>query len=153
MTKICTKCKEEKDISLFLTHKSYKDNRASWCQNCHTKRTNEWRFENPDKTRSSRILNKFKITLDAYNLLLEKQNYVCAVCGNPETIIKRGKLLNLSVDHDRSCCANDESCGSCVRGLLCQACNTGIGKLKDDINLLKSAITYLQNNNSLKGEK
>jgi hypothetical protein len=153
MTKICSKCKEEKDISFFVSNKSYKDNYTAWCKKCHQINTKQWRFENPDKTRSSRILNKFKITLDAYNLLLEKQNYVCAVCGNPETIIKRGKLLNLSVDHDRSCCANDESCGSCVRGLLCQACNTGIGKLKDDINLLTSAITYLQNNKSLKGEK
>lgn len=153
MTKTCTKCKEEKDISFFVSNRSYKDGYTSWCKNCHHIKTKEWRLKNADKTRSSRIFNKFKITLDAYNLLLQKQNYVCAICGKSETIIKHGKLLNLSIDHDRSCCANEESCGSCIRGLLCQSCNTGIGKLNDDINVLNSAITYLQNNKSLKGDK
>lgn len=33
-----------------------------------------------------------------------------------------------------------------VRGLLCFNCNTGIGKLKDDIELLKRAVEYLERN-------
>jgi hypothetical protein len=32
-----------------------------------------------------------------------------------------------------------------VRGLLCGNCNKGIGHLMDDIGVLKSAITYLEN--------
>lgn len=30
-----------------------------------------------------------------------------------------------------------------VRGLLCSNCNTAIGLLKEDINVLKNAINYL----------
>ena len=30
-----------------------------------------------------------------------------------------------------------------IRGLLCNACNKGIGFLNDDIRLLKNAIKYL----------
>ena len=32
----------------------------------------------------------------------------------------------------------------CSRGLLCRDCNLGIGNLKDNINYLKSAISYLE---------
>lgn len=31
-----------------------------------------------------------------------------------------------------------------VRGLLCGNCNGGLGRLKDDIELLESAIDYLK---------
>ena len=31
-----------------------------------------------------------------------------------------------------------------VRGLLCRSCNLGIGQLRDDIEVLSNAITYLQ---------
>lgn len=30
-----------------------------------------------------------------------------------------------------------------VRGILCQACNLGLGKFRDDPALIKSAIRYL----------
>ena len=33
-----------------------------------------------------------------------------------------------------------------VRGLLCHGCNTGIGSLNDDIELLQRAIDYLREN-------
>lgn len=32
-----------------------------------------------------------------------------------------------------------------VRGLLCFSCNTALGHFKDDIDVLKSAIRYLEN--------
>jgi len=31
-----------------------------------------------------------------------------------------------------------------IRGVLCNNCNTGLGKFYDDIELLKTAINYLQ---------
>lgn len=52
----------------------------------------------------------------------------CAICNK--------EMKQVNVDH---CHKTQE-----VRGLLCTACNTGIGKLKDDISVLESAIKYLK---------
>ncbi len=57
------------------------------------------------------------------------QNGVCAICSRPP-----GKR-RLAVDHWHTTKA--------VRGLLCVQCNTAIGKLNDDPELLRRAIAYL----------
>lgn len=41
-------------------------------------------------------------------------------CANP-ACDSRGPL---AVDHDHDCCAGSNSCGQCIRGLLCQPCNS-----------------------------
>lgn len=77
----------------------------------------------------------FGITRHEYAELFHRQNGVCAICANPETATRNGKVKALAVDHDHKT-------GN-VRGLLCSDCNTGIGKLKDDRNVLLSAVKYL----------
>jgi len=66
---------------------------------------------------------------------LAKQNGVCAICFKPENKTIKGKLLRLAVDH----CHDTHK----VRGLLCQACNRGIGCFNHDPVTLRSAIEYL----------
>lgn len=70
--------------------------------------------------------------------MFEKQNGVCAICKKPETAKKQSGngIKRLSVDHDHTTGA--------IRGLLCMYCNTALGKFKDDIEILKSAIVYLE---------
>lgn len=96
----------------------------------------EWRKENPF---ASVELN-FKLTADDYQMMLEAQGFVCAICKNPPEPGKR-----LFVDHDHSCCSGQKTCGRCVRGLLCHQCNVGIGFLQDDITRLENSIEYLKN--------
>lgn len=86
------------------------------------------------------ICKKHGMTAERYQELLDSQGGVCAVCSNPET----GRNGNLSIDHDHKCCPGRYSCGKCVRGLLCEQCNRGIGCLSEDLNLFGSAIAYLQ---------
>lgn len=77
------------------------------------------------------LLKRYGITLDDYNLMLSKQDCKCLLCGKSHDKEKFG----LVVDH----CHNTKK----VRGLLCHDCNTGLGKFKEDPELLKKAINYL----------
>lgn len=71
-----------------------------------------------------------------YDAQLIKQNHTCAICGKPENKTTNGKVLRLAVDH----CHDTGK----VRGLLCQACNRGIGCFSHDPAVLAKAIEYLQ---------
>lgn len=78
----------------------------------------------------------FGITLEQYQQMLVAQNGVCAICKQPETEVRRGKLQMLSVDH----CHKTNA----VRALLCGFCNRGIGYLRDDPALVRSAADYIE---------
>ena len=79
---------------------------------------------------------RFGITPERYSELLESQNGACAICKQPETATRLGKVKALAVDHCHQ--------SGAIRGLLCADCNTGIGKLKENIDIFKSAIQYLE---------
>jgi hypothetical protein len=76
-------------------------------------------------------LNRYFITPDDYQSLLDKQNNKCAIC---EDDLKQDKN-NTVVDH---CHSTDE-----IRGILCRECNSGLGNFKDKNNLLAQAAKYL----------
>lgn len=100
----------------------------------HIERTNEWHAKNREKhneaMRLGQLRRKFGMTAEDYERLLTKQNGKCAICeGNCLT----GRRL--AVDHSHT--TNQ------VRGLLCQNCNIGLGKFKDDPKRLVSAVGYL----------
>ncbi len=87
-------------------------------------------LEKVDHIRNIQLQRQFGITLAVYNLMLQEQNYGCAICGAPNAGPK-----TFSVDHDHTT--------GKVRGLLCRGCNVGIGNLKDDPALLEKAIEYI----------
>lgn len=65
--------------------------------------------------------------------MLAAQNGGCAICS---TTTPDGNARRFHVDHDHET--------GKIRGLLCHSCNTGIGKLRDDPDLLLSAVAYLR---------
>ena len=81
-------------------------------------------------------LKAFNLTKEQYLDMLEKQNHVCAICGNKDNNKK------LAVDHCHTT--------GVIRGLLCSSCNTSLGKFKDSVELLQNAIQYLKDNNGNK---
>jgi hypothetical protein len=93
------------------------------------------READPNRFRAQDLKKSFGIGLDDYQRMFVEQKGVCAVCAQPETATRAGKVKWLSVDHDHK--TGD------VRGLLCSDCNTGIGKLKDDSAVLRAAADYL----------
>jgi hypothetical protein len=91
----------------------------------------DWRKANPEKVKNSELKKMFGITLEEYNSLRESQGYSCAICGKSE----EDTHSDLAVDH---CHVSGK-----IRGLLCASCNMALGLLKDDKQLLQSAIKYL----------
>lgn len=89
-----------------------------------------------DKVRT--LYKKYGMTLDDYEKKFNDQNGVCDICGRPEVSIdKRNKTVRaLAVDH----CHKTGK----VRALLCQKCNTALGKFNDDPQLLRKAAEYLE---------
>ena len=92
----------------------------------------EKRKVNPFLTRCQ----KYKISLEKLQTMLELQNSACGICEQSLT------LSSSQTDHDHSCCSGQYSCGKCVRGLLCGPCNTSLGHLEKKGFMLK-ALYYL----------
>lgn len=95
-----------------------------------------YRKATPKREKERSLRSSFNLSLDEYNRMLEAQGGVCAICNQPETHKRNGKLKALAVDHHHTT--------GVIRGLLCCDCNTGIGKLKDDPNVLLAAAEYLK---------
>ena len=95
-----------------------------------------YRDTDPRRYRDKQLRRDFGIDgIKEYDEKFVEQNGVCAICSQQEKTIRHGKLMPLVVDHDHE--------NGAVRGLLCNECNTGIGKLRDSPDLLRSAIAYL----------
>jgi hypothetical protein len=107
-----------------------------------------WYEKNKEKRKQYdsewQLVYRYGITRMEFKQMLENQKGVCAICKQPETAIDKrsGLIRQLAVDH----CHNTGK----VRGLLCTHCNHGLGKFKDDVNLLQTAINYLSNYSSNK---
>jgi len=85
-------------------------------------------------------LSTYGMTVDRYRKIWDAQGGVCRLCGNEQ----QGRLETLAVDHDHACCPGKRSCGKCVRGLLCDRCNNGLGCFGDDVALIRSAADYVE---------
>ena len=83
------------------------------------------------KRHDTEFRKKFGIGLHQYQTLLEEQNGVCYLCGEED-------FRNLAVDH----CHKTNT----VRQLLCSECNMGLGKFKDNADLLRKAADYVDQN-------
>jgi len=158
ITKKCSKCEKEKPLVQFVRDARRASGRGAHCISCnrilsaswHSKnreasreKSREWRLANPEKAReksrryaarhpeavhSAWLKTKYGITLDDYNALSEKQDGVCAICGERES--------TLHVDHNHIT--------GVVRGLLCGNCNRALGMMKDNPMVFTSAARYLE---------
>jgi len=83
----------------------------------------------PGVTRTRDQAWRYGLPAGDFERRLAEQEGCCYLCREPlDTEKKRG----IHVDHDHSCCRGNRSCGKCIRGLACHACNTGIGAFGDD---------------------
>jgi hypothetical protein len=85
-----------------------------------------------------------RVELDA---LLASQDGRCAICGTRDP--DQGWGQGWATDHDHALAAThahppQRGCRLCVRGILCGACNAGIGQLRDDSRIVAAALSYLR---------
>lgn len=83
------------------------------------------------KITESGLRMRYNLTMEQYNKLLLRQDNKCAICKSDQNNMPR----KFDVDH----CHKSGK----IRGLLCIRCNRGIGLLKDDPKILRSALRYL----------
>jgi hypothetical protein len=136
--KTCKTCGESLPLSNFHIHTKREngDIYRIHCNDCRSKarKTNY----DADYNANSMLKKLYGITLGDYDQMVEKQNGKCAICESTEP---KSNGARFAVDHDHKT--------GKVRGLLCGSCNTGIGKLGDDIALLTSAIEYLKDHSNV----
>ncbi len=163
--KVCTKCGVNKKDTEYYLHKKGGTKRATCCIDCeiinqrkkyyteHCKKVrkalserrllknpNYWK-EKYAKYGRKRKLRDFGLTADDYNKMLKTQKGLCAICGQPETMLincsnKEKRIRPLSIDHDHK---TGET-----RGLLCNKCNQGIARFDENIEYFANAISYIE---------
>lgn len=106
------------------------------CRNRHMRRlVQDRRRADPEKNlidNKRRRFKKYGITAEDYDDLYEAQDGECAICGKEF----EDRYNDPHIDHDHTTLA--------VRGLLCGACNVGVGYFYDDPGSLRAAATYLE---------
>lgn len=112
----------------------------------------QWRGRNPERvtearkiyynatgrelTRCSKLKNRYGVTSEEFDSMFEKQSGLCKICKKPETMVRKGEVLSLVVDHNHVT--------GYVRGLLCHRCNTAIGFLRESPEVIRKAASYLE---------
>lgn len=114
----------------------------------------KWETENPEKHAMQRVRTRLKnqngyirrslsfhydITMEAYDSINKIQGGLCAICRTRRITAKSSRLF---VDHDHE--------KGHVRGLLCHYCNAGLGYFNERIDVLKRAISYLDEHQEAK---
>lgn len=122
---------------------------SSWCKDCRKDTARSWGRKNPEKvklqsvvkrnktgfqakSRNYTLKTRYNITSEIYEQMLKAQDYKCAICE----VRQEDKTYHFNVDHCHST--------GVVRGLLCSPCNVFLGVSKDNVNVFKRAINYLE---------
>lgn len=101
------------------------------CNFCYRYVASLWVSRGADAKKANAYYRKlYKLTLEKYGRLFFAQCGVCAICSEPAAPDRA-----LVVDHDHDT--------GKVRGLLCGTCNSAIGLLRDDTEVIVQAALYL----------
>lgn len=162
-SKACKWCGSTKPLDQFYRDRAARDGHRPECKACTTarrrawyaanrqreiSRVKAWQQANPDRVNENHRRNNarperkralrdqyyrrtFGISADDSAALLAQQGGGCAICGKrPE----RAASLHLDHCHDTGA----------IRGILCLSCNQGLGKFREDADLLDAAARYLR---------
>lgn len=138
-TRDCKTCKRRLPLEEFWFENRKANRRHYRCKECHGFYIKSWVSGNPEKRkkitqrygiRHEMRFKRYGITMADYDDMLASQHYSCAICH----LVAKGRELH--IDH----CHNSGK----IRGLLCDQCNTGIGKLRHSPENALRAARYLR---------
>ena len=129
--KICTQCLKEKDETHFNKHKLGKFGLNPVCRTCRTERQRKHR----DKVGyGSTLKSKYGLTLEQFHQMIQDQKGLCYICNEELTLNDMGAKC--------ACVDHDHYTGK-VRKILCRNCNTALGHVKENTDILYAMIRYL----------
>lgn len=133
-TKWCSGCSTYLPLDDFAQDngKAHLHGRQSRCRTCSAEAFARTQND-PDRIFDRHLRRTFGITIEDYRAMEVAQGGKCAICGNPPG----ARRLHVDHNHDTGK----------VRALLCKGCNNGIGMLREDIDVLASAMAYLIEHN------
>lgn len=128
----CKECMALLERKKYASDEEYK-NRKLNMQAVKMREDAEFRAKHYASCRSGHLRRSYGLTQADFEKMLDSQGGGCAICGTKQ---KYGEQkTRMVVDH----CHKTNK----VRGILCDLCNTALGKFHDNTNLLESAIVYL----------
>lgn len=135
---LCNKCQESKLKSEFYKETNSKRGYRYSCKDCESPRFIEYinkpgKKEKRNKTRRDlRRTKLYNFPPELYKQRLKEQNNLCAICKTN----KPGGKGQFHADHNHVT--------NSPRGVLCHNCNVALGNFKDNPEILKSALKYLE---------
>lgn len=143
-SKVCRICEVEKPHTEYYLRSNGKVRNE--CKACSSKAASKNYKKEGVKERHREAsrrssLKRYGITQEVFDEMYNNQNGKCKICSTE--VLKIGELGDLA----RVACVDHCHDSGKVRGILCRACNSGIGHLRDDVNILKLAIEYLESSN------
>lgn len=142
ISKNCSKCKLNLEVSLFSKRTDKPHLYGSWCKICIRVKSKEHNLNNKlyfkenykkktDHYKNLSLIRDYGIDLVKYNQMFVEQSGCCKICNVHQSDLK----ISLAVDH---CHTTGK-----VRGLLCGSCNRALGLFKDEPEILLEAARYL----------
>lgn len=122
-SRVCKKCNTEKPISEFQERKDLSYIRGN-CKSCEK-----------EMNRDIKRLHKE----NPY-----PNNHSCEICGLSEKDATGNWQLTKSGKKKPAFCLDHDHITKKFRGWLCHDCNRALGQFKDNVDILKNAIRYLE---------
>ena len=123
---LCVVCREWLPPEQFADDHRRHRQKAQWCFSCGETRGRAV-LDGRTNPRRYHLLTKYGIDTHEVEAMIEMQGGNCAICQSSPAE---------QVDHDHRTRG--------VRGILCGGCNAGLGQLRENPEIIRGAIAYLQ---------
>lgn len=170
-TQVCTHCEIEKPISDFTKNYRHSNGRQYKCRQCFSaynrgygqtpvgrankaKGCKKWQREQSTSYKASvrkkTLKQKYGLTPEDLSAMIGRQMNCCLGCGIGMTACGGRKQIRQTcqnIDHDHNASVPVDPVknphGIKVRGVLCAACNSALGAMKDSASRLRRLANFL----------